>query len=135
MNSRPNHECTERTWGKLHEMDWDDAPRSLDTKLLEKCSSNNVLALDKGIRIKKSTTNDTYEDDAEPPAEDLRAIADGRAAGQGAQVCHDLSDCDSVGGELELVGKHCRVQILGFSRCQYSFNSGRSRSTTYSHAT
>jgi hypothetical protein len=67
-------------------MDWDYAPGTLDTKLLEEGCGYNALARNEGIRVQQRATNDTDDDDAEPAAKDLARIANGGAAGYGTQV-------------------------------------------------
>ena len=93
-------------------MDWNDTPGSLDTKLLEKGGGDDGAAGGEGVGIKESTSDYTDKDDAEATAEDLTTVSNDGTTGHGTQVCDDLGDGDLIGGEVVLVGKHCRVKIL-----------------------
>ncbi len=99
--------------GEFHEVDWNHAPCALDAELLEEGGGGDVVVSDKGVWVEEETANDGHGDDAEPSAEDLGAVTNHRAAGHGAEVSDDLSDGDGVGAEVELVGQHGGVEVLG----------------------
>lgn len=93
-------------------MDRNDAPGALDTELLEEGRCNHCVGAGEGVRVQKRAADDANEDDAESSPEDLRAVANGRAASHSSQISHNLCDCDGVRGEFELVCQHGRVNVL-----------------------
>lgn len=97
---------------QLHQMDGDHTPSSLNAELLEESRSHDPLVADERVRVQQSSTNDGYEDDAEAPTESLGEIANGSTSADSTQVCNDLRYRHSVGGEVVLVRKHGRVEIL-----------------------
>jgi hypothetical protein len=105
-------ESAERSRAQLHQVDRDNAPRALDTELLEEGCGHKCVGGGKRIGVQQGAANDGDEDDAEAAAEDLRAVTDNGAAGHGSQISDDLGDGDGVGGEIVLVGEECRVEIL-----------------------
>lgn len=98
-----DHEGSQAARGKLHQVDWDNAPGALNAELFEECCCDDSFAAGECVGVEQGSADDTDKNDAEAPAEDLAAVPDHGAAGHGAQVCDDLSDRDGVGGELELV--------------------------------
>jgi len=64
-------ESSERSWRQFHEMNWNDSPSTLHTELLEECGGNDSFAGGKGVRVEKSTTDDTNDDDAKAAAKGL----------------------------------------------------------------
>ena len=105
-------EGAEAAGGQLHEVDGDDAPGALDAELLEEGCGDDCVAAGEGVGVEQRAAEDAHDDDAQPPAEDGRAVADERAARHGAEIGNDLGDGDTVGAEVVLVAQHRRVQVL-----------------------
>ena len=94
-------------------MNGDDTPRALDAELLEEGGRGDLLGAREGVGVQQGAADDGDDDDTKAAAEDLAAVADQSAAGEGAEVGDDLSDGDSVGVEVVLVFEHGRVEVLG----------------------
>ena len=90
----------------------DDTPCTLYTKLLKKGCSNNPIITDISVRVEQGAASYTYDDYAESSAEDLRRVADYRAAKHGAEVGDDLSDGDSVSRKAVSIFEHGRIEVL-----------------------
>lgn len=88
---------------QLHEMDGDDTPSALHAELLEEGGRDDALATDEGVWVQKGATKNGDDDDGEAAAEDLRGVADERAACHGTEVGHHLSDSDGICREIVLV--------------------------------
>jgi len=80
--------------------------------LLEESWRNNAFAANETIWIDQCAADNTRKDDAEATSEHLRKIPNNSTTGHRSQVCDNLCDSDSVGGEAVLVGQHRWVQIL-----------------------
>jgi hypothetical protein len=105
-------EGTEAAGGQLHKVDGDDAPGALNAELLEEGRGDDGVAAGEGVGVQQRAAEDTHDDNAQPAAEDGRAIANECAARHGAEVGDDLGDGDAVGAEVVLVAQHRRVQVL-----------------------
>jgi hypothetical protein len=64
------------------------------------------------VRIEESTADEAHDNDTESATEDLRAITNNCPTKHSAKIRDDLGDSDLIGGEIILIGKHCRVKIL-----------------------
>ena len=93
-------------------MDRDNSPSALDTELLEEGRRHEGLRRGESVWVQQGAADDADEDDAEAPAEYLRAVPNHGAAGHSAKVGDDLRDSDGIGGEVVLVGKERGVEIL-----------------------
>ena len=113
MVRRTYHEGAEGSWGKFHEVDGDDPPGALDAELFEKGRGYDFGVADVRVGVEDGAADDGDDNDGEAPAEDLRAVADDRAACHGAEVGDDLGDGDGVSGELVLILQHERIEVLG----------------------
>ncbi|KAJ8525015.1 hypothetical protein ON010_g16101 [Phytophthora cinnamomi] len=97
---------------QLHEMDRDDAPRSLDAELLEEGGDHDLGVVRVAVRVQQRRADAGHDDDAEAAAENLRVVPDQGATRDGAEVGDHLRHGDLVSRELELVLEHRRVQVL-----------------------
>jgi len=61
----------------------DHTPGALDTELLEKCCSDDLLVRHEAVRIEQCAANDRDEDNAEPTTEHLAQVANDSAASLG----------------------------------------------------
>ena len=106
-------EGPERSRTELHQVDGDHTPGSLDAELFEERSCDDGFRGDEAVGVQEGGSDNADDDDGEPAPEDLRAIADDRPSGHGAEVCDDLRYGDGVGAEVELVRQQGWVEILG----------------------
>lgn len=97
-------------------MDGDDTPCALHAELFKEGSSHNAVVRDKSVRVEERAANNANEDDGEAASKDLTGPAARSTSGQGAEVGDDLGNSNGIGGEVELVFKHGRVEILGAVR-------------------
>ena len=112
MVGSANDECSETARGELHQMDRDHAPSALDAELFEESGRDHSLAAGECVRVEQSSTDDGYEDDAEPSTKDLGRVSDDRSACHGSQIGNHLSHSHSIWRELELIFEHGWIKIL-----------------------
>lgn len=106
-------EGSKGTGGEFHEMDWDDAPCTLDAELFEERGCHDGVRGGEGVGVKESATDHADEDDGETTTENLRTVSDHGSTGHSAEVGDHLCYSHGVGTEVVLVLQHGWVEILG----------------------
>lgn len=126
-------EGSDRTRRQLHQMNRDDTPGTLHTELLEESSCHDLVGGDISVWVQQGSSNNADYDNREATTEYLTGPATKGAASHRAKVGNDLGDSNGVGGEVKLVLKEGRVEVLRAVRLERKQKVSRPRIDAWLH--